>query len=57
MNVESPRVDPKLQQHSLIHLTPHLEADNAPYVHQGMVWGDLFDTFKEEHMVNELHLC
>jgi hypothetical protein len=51
MDVASPRMNPTLQHNSVIPLTPHPEAANAPYVPQGMVVVNLFDTFEEEHMV------
>jgi hypothetical protein len=49
-HVSSPRVDPTLQQHIVIPLTPHPEAENAPYVPQGTAGENRFDTFEEEHM-------
>jgi hypothetical protein len=40
-HVESPRVDPTLQQHSVIPLTSHPAAENSPHVPQCMVGGSL----------------
>jgi hypothetical protein len=41
---------PRVAQTLVITLTPHPEAENAPYVHQGMRGMNRFDTFKEEHI-------
>jgi hypothetical protein len=50
IHVSSPRVTPILPLADVIPLTPHPEAENAPYVPQGMAGMNLFDTFEEEHM-------
>jgi hypothetical protein len=50
VDVASPRMDHTLPRISVIPLTPHPAAENAPYVFQGMAGVNLFDTFEEEHM-------
>jgi hypothetical protein len=50
MNVSSPRVTHTLPITSVISLTPHPAAENAPYVPQCMAGMNLFGTFEEEHM-------
>jgi hypothetical protein len=47
--VASPRVNRTLTHNSVIPLSPHPAAANAPYVPQGMAGVNLFDTFEEEH--------
>jgi hypothetical protein len=49
MDVSSPRVTHTLPITSVIPLTPHPAAENAPYAPQGMAGMNLFDTFEEEH--------
>jgi hypothetical protein len=48
--VASPRVITALPLADVIPITPHLAADNEPYMQQGMAGMNLFDTFEEEHM-------
>jgi hypothetical protein len=48
--VASPRVTTALSLADVIPLTPHPDANNAPYVPQGMAGVNLFDTFEEEYM-------
>jgi hypothetical protein len=48
--VAPPRVNLTLPRNSVIPLTPHPASANAPYVPQGMVGVNLFDTFEDEHM-------
>jgi hypothetical protein len=50
VDVASPRVDHTLPRNSVIPLTTHPAAANAPYVLQGMAGVNIFDTFEEEHM-------
>jgi hypothetical protein len=50
MDVSSTRVTHTLPITSIVPLTPHPAAENAPYVPQGMAGMNLFDTFEEEHM-------
>jgi hypothetical protein len=50
VNLASPRVNNTLPRHSVIPLTPHPAAGNAPYVHQGMPGVNLYENFEEEHM-------
>jgi hypothetical protein len=50
MGVCSPRVTHTLSITSVIPLTPHPAAENAPDVPQGMAGMNLVDTFEEEHM-------
>jgi hypothetical protein len=50
VDVSSPRVTHTLLITSIIPLTPHPAAKNAPYVPQCMAGMNLFDTFEEEHM-------
>jgi hypothetical protein len=50
VDVSSPRVARTLPHNSVITLTPHPAAENAPYVHQGMAGMNIFDMFEEEHM-------
>jgi hypothetical protein len=50
VNVAYPRVNHTLPLHSVIPLTPHPSAANAPYVPQCMTGVNLFDKFEEEHM-------
>jgi hypothetical protein len=50
VGVSSPRVVHTLPHNSVIPLTPHPAAENAPYMPQGMAGMNLFDTFEEEHM-------
>jgi hypothetical protein len=49
-DVSSPRVTTALPLADAIPRTPHPDADNAPYMPQGMAGMHLFDTFEEEHM-------
>jgi hypothetical protein len=49
IHVSSPMVMPKLPLADVIPLTPYPEAENDPYVPQGMAGMNLFDTFEEEH--------
>jgi hypothetical protein len=49
MNVAFPRVNPTMQHHIAIPLTPHSEAASALYVPQDMAGVSLFETFEEEH--------
>jgi hypothetical protein len=50
VDVSSPRVAHTLPRISVIPLTPHPAAENAPYLPQGMTGMNLFDAFEEEHM-------
>jgi hypothetical protein len=50
VNVSSTRVNHTLPRHSVLPLTPHPAAANAPYVPQVMTGVNFFDTFEEEHM-------
>jgi hypothetical protein len=50
VDVASPRVAHTLPHNSMITLTTHPAAENAPYVPQCMGGVNLFDTFEEEHM-------
>jgi hypothetical protein len=50
VNLASPRVNHTLPRNSVIPLTTHPAAANAPYVPQGMAGVNLFDTFDEEHI-------
>jgi hypothetical protein len=50
IDIASPRVDHTLPRNSVIPLTPHPAAANAPCVPQCMTRVNIFDTFEEEHM-------
>jgi hypothetical protein len=49
-DVASPRVITALPLADVIPLTPHPDANNEPYMPQGMAGMNVFDTFEEEHM-------